>query len=127
LTTSAPFGTCPTVLRAFPLVVLMLAGAAWADSELGAVLPDGARKVAEHRYKSSTDFEGTLKFYKKTYPDASYPRTKIVNQPGVHALHLSNPSGKGAWEGLNIYEANDEVRIYVVPVGASGGTKKTKK
>ena len=107
--------------------MLMLASAAWADSKLGAVLPDGAHKVAEHRYKSSSDFEGTLKFYKKTYSDSTYPRKKIVNQPGVHAVHLAHASGKGAWEGLNIYEANDEVRIYVVPASGSGGSKKTKK
>ncbi len=99
---------------------------AWGESELGAQLPDGARKVAEHRYKSSTDFEGTLKYYKNVYPSTSHPRKSIVNQPGVKAVHIPNTSGKGGWEGLNIYEANDEVRIYVVPVdGASGKKKKS--
>jgi hypothetical protein len=107
--------------------LVMISAAAWAETELGAVLPDNARKVAEHRYRSSTDFEGTLKFYKKTYPDSTYPRKKIVNQPGVNAWHIANTSGKGAWEGLNIYEANDEVRIYVVPASGSGGSKKPKK
>jgi hypothetical protein len=115
------------VFRAFSAVLAVLSVNAFAaETELGAVLPDNARKVAEHRYKSSTDFEGTLKYYKKIYGD-SYTRTKIVNQPGVHAVHIANTSGKGAWEGLNIYEANDEVRIFVVPSGASGGSKKTKK
>jgi hypothetical protein len=130
LTTSAPFGTCRAVRRAFSGLVAVLVAvtglSASAESELGAVLPDGARKVAEHRYKSSSDFEGTLKFYKKTYSESSHPRKKIVNQPGVHAVHIPNTSGKGAWEGLNIYEANDEVRIYVVPAAASGGSKKKK-
>lgn len=93
------------------------------ETELGAVLPDGARKVAEHRFKSSTDFEGTLKFYKNTYPATAYPRKSVVNQPGVKAIHIANPSGKGGWEGLNIYEANDEVRIYVVPADGSGKKK----
>ncbi|MFO0599405.1 MAG: hypothetical protein U0228_29125 [Myxococcaceae bacterium] len=102
------------------------AGWAWAESELGAQLPDGARKVAEHRYKSSTDFEGTMKFYKNAYPATSYPRKNIVNQPGVKALHIPNTSGKGGWEGLNIYEANDEVRIYVVPADTGGGSGKKK-
>ena len=37
-----------------------------------------------------------------------------MNQPGVKAVHITNPGGKG-WEGLNVYEANDEVRVYVVP------------
>ena len=29
-------------------------------------------------------------------------------------MHITNPGGKG-WAGLNVYEANDEVRVYVVP------------
>lgn len=104
----------------------MVGPAAWGETELGAQLPDGARKVAEHRYKSATDFEGTLKYYKNVYPVSTYPRKAVVNQPGVKALHIPNTSGKGGWEGLNIYEANDEVRIYVVPASGSG-SKKPKK
>ena len=121
------FGTCRAVWRAFSVLVLTLALRAQADTELGAILPENARKVAEHRYKSPNDFEGTIKFYKTKYPDATNNRKKIVNQPGVHAVHIANPSGKGAWEGLNIYEANDEVRIYVVPASGSGGSKKPSK
>ena len=112
--------------RASSVLLVLFGLSAWGESELGAQLPDGARKVAEHRYKSSTDFEGTLKYYKNVYPSTSHPRKTIVNQPGVKAVHIPNTSGKGGWEGLNIYEANDEVRIYVVPVdGASGKKKKS--
>lgn len=111
------------LILAISLVVV--AGSASAgETELGAVLPDGARKVAEHRYKSSTDFEGTMKFYKNIYPAQQYPRKAIVNQPGVKAIHIPNTSGRGSWEGLNIYEANEEVRIYVVPTDGSGKRKK---
>jgi hypothetical protein len=96
----------------------------WAgEYELGAPLPDSARKVAEHRYRAPSDFEGTMKFYKTALPASQYPRKNIVNQPGVKALHIANPSGKGGWEGLNIYEANEEVRIYVVPAEGSGKKK----
>lgn len=91
-----------------------------ATFELGAPLPDNARQVAEYRYRSPTDFEGTMKFYKSALPASQYPRKHIINQPGVKALHIANTSGKGQWEGLNIYEANLEVRIYVVPAGQNG-------
>ena len=106
------------------LAALLGSGLASAESELGAQLPDNARKVAEHRYRSPNDYEGTLKYYKTVYPVAHYPRKAIVNQPGVKAIHIVNSSGRGSWEGLNIYEANEEVRIYVVPAATGGGKKK---
>jgi hypothetical protein len=115
------------VSRAIAVMVCLSGAGAWAESELGAQLPDGAHKVAEHRFKAPSDFEGTLKHYKSVYPATTYPRRNIVNQPGVKAVHIANTSGKGAWEGLNIYEANDEVRIYVVPGNGSGSSRKSKK
>src|SRR6266550_716554 len=98
------------------------ASAVWGDP---AVFPEGAHKVAENRYKAAGDWESVDKFYKKELPRNVYPRKQIVNQPGIKAQHIVNPSGKG-WEGLNIYETNDEVRIYVVVAADSGKKKKTK-
>lgn len=96
------------------LLVVALASTGVSAEQVGGVnLPDGAAKVGEDRYKSRDDFKGTMKHYQSVYPPGSFPRKVIVNQPGIKAVHISNPSGKG-WEGLNIYEANDEVRIYVV-------------
>lgn len=85
------------------------------ESVHGAQLPDGAQKVGENRYRTQQSFEETLKYYKSVYPPGSYPRKAIINQPGVKAVHIINPVGK-KFEGLNIYEANDEVRIFVVAV-----------
>ena len=95
----------------WPVLVLALGRAALAE---GPQLPDGAKKVAEHRYRVSTDLEATLKYFKAVYSPEKFPRKQLVNQPGIHAIHLANPSGKDGWEGLNIYEANGEVRIFVV-------------
>lgn len=108
---------------ALSTLVVLVGLTAEAEVVLGAQLPDGARKVAENRYKAPSDYDGTLKYYKSVYPAASYPRRAVVNQPGVKAVHIANTSGKGGWEGLNIYEANDEVRIYVVPADESGKRK----
>jgi hypothetical protein len=114
-------------MRAVLLAVVMAAPALASEVENGAYLPDGSRKVAEHRYVSSRDWEYTHKFFRETYPVAQYPRRNIVNQPGVKAVHIANTSGKGKWEGLNVYETNDQVRIYVVPVDGSGNKKAPKK
>ncbi|HYO59884.1 hypothetical protein [Archangium sp.] len=88
---------------------------ALAEVVSGAQLPDGSRKVGENRYRAPGDFEKTLEYYKAVYPVSAFPRRAVVNQPGVKAVHIVNPSGKN-FEGVNIYEANDEVRIYVVPL-----------
>jgi hypothetical protein len=66
-----------------------------------------------------------MKYFKTAYPSAQYPRHAIVNQPGVKAVHIANPDGHGGWVGLNIYDANDEIRVYVVP--PDGAPKAAKK
>ncbi len=105
--------------------MMVVAATAWAADP--GVLPDSARKVAENRYKAAGDLEAVMKFYKTALPASQYPRKNIVNQPGIKALHIVNPNGRGGWEGLNIYEANDEVRIFVVVTPESGGKKKKSK
>jgi hypothetical protein len=114
------------VTRALLMMTALLAARALAgETDLGAVLPDAARQVGEHRYKSPSDWEGTMKFYKKVYSPSTW--RNVINQPGVKAIHIPNPSGKGQWIGLNIYEANEEVRIYVVPNDTTSGKGKASK
>jgi hypothetical protein len=108
----------------FVLLAVLVAVPAAAEVVLGAQLPSNARKVAELRYRLTEDWEGMEKYYRSVYPKANYSWKQIVNQPGIKALHITNPSGKG-WEGLNIYQANDEIRVYVVP--AEGTKTKGKK
>jgi len=100
-------------------IALLVAPAALAaEVDLGAPVPDGSRKVAELRYRSSTDWDNTLKWYQR-HTNLSRPKL-IINQPGIKAVHLVNPSGKRRWEGLNVYETNGEVRIAIVPVEKDG-------
>jgi hypothetical protein len=110
-------------LGLFAFTSIGLVGISRAETVHGAHLPDGAQKVAENRYRVEQDFDTTIKHYKAVYTPANYPRTMIVNQPGIKAVHIANPSGKG-FEGLNIYQANEEVRIYIVPVAETKSKKK---
>lgn len=125
MTARARLGLVAAV-RLLSAAVLCFSVAAAAESDLGAPLPDNARKVGEHRYRAATDWEFTMKWLKTAYPAGQYPRRAIVNQPGIKAIHVQNTTGKGQWDGLNVYQANDEVRIYVVPadgVGKKAGAK----
>ncbi len=94
-------------------LMLLLPVGAGAEVVGGVQMPDGVRQVGENRYRAPGDLETTLKYYRTVYPPDRFPRRSIVNQPGVKAFHIQNPSGKN-FEGLNIYEANDEVRIFIV-------------
>ena len=99
------------VLAALPMLALAEVRVA------GALLPDGAEVVAESRYRSPKSWDETIRFYRLTYPPR-YTRRPIADQPGVRAVHIDNPDAKpGAWEGLNIYEAKGEVRIFVLVKG----------
>jgi hypothetical protein len=95
-------------LAALPVLVLAEVRVA------GALLPDGAEKVAESRYRIPKNWDETIRFYRQTYPPR-YTRRPIVDQPGVRAVHIDNPDAKpGAWDGLNIYETKGEVRVFVL-------------
>src|SRR5512133_3671796 len=65
-----------------------------AERVAGALLPDGARQVEQHRYRVEKTYEDTLKFFRTVYPPAKYPRKAIANQPGVKAVHIANPQSK---------------------------------
>jgi hypothetical protein len=108
----------------FALALFVLGGVAWAGGEFkvrGAWLPGGAAKIAEDRYRAPQGWEETLKFYKNTYPPAKYPRRSIVNQPGIKAVHIVNVEAKEDWEGMNVYEYQGEVRVFVLARVVAGG------
>ncbi len=104
--------------RLLRVVAVLMPVTAFATADVGervngAAIPMYARKVAEQRFRVSEDWDNIRKFYAREYPSKNYPWKDIIKQPGVRAFHIQNPSGKG-WEGINVYEANDEIRVYVV-------------
>ena len=113
-------GPIPRYKAALVAVLVAGPGLALADAVkvAGALLPEGAEKVAENRYKVPKTYEETLRFYRQTYPGARYARRPIADQPGVKAVHIDNPDARpGLWEGLNVYELKGEVRVFVLVKG----------
>ncbi len=104
-------------MRALILALLVAAGAGSTEGfkARGFLLPDGAVKIDEDRYRLSQPWDEAIKFYRKAYPSGKYPRHNLRSQTPIRAVHIDNPSG-GEWDGVNIYEANrGEVRLYILP------------
>ena len=100
-------------MRALLLVAALLAAEGFRAR--GFILPDGAVKIDEDRYRFAEPWDEVLKFYRRAYPTAKFPRHTLHSQTPVRAIHIENPSGI-EWEGVNIYEAgHGEVRVYILP------------
>jgi hypothetical protein len=81
----------------------------------GFILPDGAVKIDEDRYRLAEAWDEAARFYRRAYPPNKYPRHTLRSQTPVRAMHIANPSGM-EWEGVNLYEAaRGEVRLYILP------------
>lgn len=97
------------------LLALALAAPAEGFKARGFILPDGAVKIDDDRYRLPAPWEDTLKYYRRAYPPSKYPRHNLRSQTPVRAVHIDNPSGV-EWDGVNIYEASrGEVRLYILP------------
>jgi hypothetical protein len=96
----------------------------------GAVLDDTAKKVGENRFKSTENWEKTIRFFRTTYGGrAGIVWSTIETPPKVRAIHIANTLPKRTWEGINVYEANGDVFIYVIkadPAGTPGPRRDAK-
>ena len=99
-----------TALAALP------ANAAGGFKARGFFLPDGAVKVDEDRYRLPQPWDEAVRFYRRAYPPAKYPRRTLHNQTAVRAMHIENTAKGEEWQGVNLYEAaRGEVRVFILP------------
>ncbi len=80
----------------------------------GAQLPPGVTRLEPGRFDVGMSWQHALKWFDKQYPQAKYPRIEIVNRPGLRAVHLRNPDTAAKWEGLNLYEHDGRVKVFVL-------------
>ena len=122
----------------FLLLCALWAPAATTAAELPveAPLPGSVTPLADPgRYRSGRGYEETLDFYRRVFNQTGGVRWRnIINQPGVKAKHVESLRKKSKWEGINIYEAQGEVKIYVIPRpvvaegnGSGGSTTKPRR
>ena len=99
-------------MRALLLVAALLAAEGFRAR--GFILPDGAVKIDDDRYRLPNPWDETVRFYRRAYPPAKFPRRTLHSQTAVRAMHIENPE-RGEWEGVNLYEAGrGEVRVFIL-------------
>jgi len=86
------------------------------DPLTNAPLVPGAVPLEESgRYESSRNFDDTVQYYYRKFRGTGLARWKnIVNLPTVRAKHLQSKQSSSKWAGINIYESEGKVRIYVI-------------
>ena len=90
--------------------------AATPPTYLGAPVIPYAKEIHEGRYETKMDFISAKKWFQKQFRGMSnITLKKLVNQPGVKAIHFKNSNSKNKWEGINLYQINRVVRLYIIP------------
>ncbi len=89
---------------------------ALADRVYGAYIPDETRKIGEGQYRATRDWDRTLRslagvYYRKKTAVWRQMRTA----PGVRGVYIHNIEPNQRWEGINVYEVDDQVFITVLP------------
>lgn len=85
----------------------------------GVVLDDDYHKIGEDRFRSKEDWEKTIRFFRSNYGGKpGYVWNLVDTPPKVKAVHIENTHPRRTWEGINIYETNGEVYIYVIKADA---------
>lgn len=99
---------------ALALCFALPAAAAEGFKARGFVLPDGAVKIDDDRYRLQQPWLDAVKFYRRAYPPGKYPRHSLHSQTQIRAVHIENPGGSD-WEGANLYEVSrGEVRVFIL-------------
>jgi hypothetical protein len=92
---------------------------ALAASVHGAAVIDGAVKIEEDRFKSPQDWDKTIRFFRSVYGrQPGIVWRSVASTPKVKAIHIANTRRGQSWEGINIYQVNNEVFIYVIKAEA---------
>lgn len=88
---------------------------AWAATVHGAAVIEGAVKVDEDRFKSPQDWDKTIRFFRSVYGrQPGIVWRSIASTPKVKAIHIANTRRGQSWEGINIYQTEGEVFIFVI-------------
>ena len=93
---------------------------------LEAPLPSSATALEKPgRYASLSTFDQTLDFYRRAFRQGEVRWRTIVNLPSVKAKHVQSLKKETLWDGINVYEI--EGRVYVYVLARAQGAKNEQK
>jgi len=79
------------------------------------VVPQAVPLAEPGRYRSNRSFDETIEFYERLFRRTGGVRWyNVINLPGIKAKHIESLRSKSDWEGINIYEYQNEVRLFVI-------------
>ncbi|MFZ9887446.1 MAG: hypothetical protein ACO3JL_08075 [Myxococcota bacterium] len=105
------------LLLAGALTVVLSGGAARAETPkpYGVELLPWSKKLDDDRYQSPRDYGKTLEHFKKQFKGWKAVRFHAeVNLPAVKYVHIENSNPSAEWAGINVYEVEGKVRMYVL-------------
>ena len=102
-------------------IALMTLSPAAAEPPVEAPIMPGAIELDDlGRYKTLRTYDETLDFYRRIFNQTSGVRWRnVVSLPSIKAKNVESLRKKTHWEGINIYEKQGQVRIYVIPRSAA--------
>lgn len=81
----------------------------------GVIVPGGSKLISKDRFKSSKDFDRTLRFYRSVYRrEKTIVFQHLPSPPAVKAMYIENTKPGASWEGINLYRTRGKVYIYII-------------
>jgi len=79
------------------------------------IVPQALSLKEPGRYQSPRSYDETIEYYERVFRRTGGVRWRsIINKPGIKAKHIESLRQTTNWEGINIYEKQGEVRIFVI-------------
>ncbi|MEE2902853.1 MAG: hypothetical protein VYC39_11005 [Myxococcota bacterium] len=99
-----------------------------ADGAYGVVVPKGSRSMGKAQFRSSKDWDRTLRFFRQVFrSDKGIVFQLMKSPPSVKAYHIQNINRKRTWDSVNIYENKQKVYISILPAQRLSGKTTTKR
>ena len=121
LTSRVPSNSTKLMPRILTVLGIILALSAFGTSSAeatgahGVVVPNGSKPVGKSRFRSSKDWDRTLRFFRSVFRrEKGVVFQTLKSPPAIKAVYIENTNPKKNWEGINVYQTKNQVFIYVI-------------